>query len=45
MTPFVSGGKQIEINKNGGESNDSETEENSHIKISNMDKIQSTTKK
>ena len=32
VSPFVSGGKQTESNKNEEESNDSEIEENSHIK-------------
>ena len=42
---FVSGGKPIESNKNEDESDDSEIEEKSHIKISNTVKIQSATKK
>ena len=32
VSPFVSGGKQIEINKNEEESDDNEIEEKSHIK-------------
>ena len=45
VSPFLSGGKPIESNKNGEESDESEIEENSHIKISKTDKIQSATKK
>ena len=45
VSPFVSGGKPIEINKNEEESDDIEIEENSQIKISKTDKSQSATKK
>ena len=33
VSPFLSGGKPIESNKNGEESDESEIEENSHIKL------------
>ena len=45
VSPFVSGGKPIESNKNEEESDDSKIEEKSHIKISKTDKSQSETKK
>ena len=41
---FFSGDKPIERNKNKEESNDSEIEEKYQIKISKLDKSQSTTK-
>ena len=44
-SPFVYGGKPTKSNKNEEESNDSEIEKKSHIKISKTDKIQSATKK
>ena len=45
VSPFVSGGKPIEINKNEEEYDDSEIDENSHIKTSKTDKSQSANKK
>ena len=45
VSPFVSGGKLIESNKYEEESDYSEVEEKSHMKISKTDKIQSATKK
>ena len=45
VSTFVSRGKPIDSNKHEEESDDSEIEENFHIKISNKDKIQSATNK
>ena len=45
VSPFVSGGKPIESNKNEEESDDNEIEEKSHIKISKTDKIRAQLKK